>query len=111
MFRIGLGAAHQYADAAHPLGLLSARRERPSNCRAADERDEVATFHCPMPPVPPTERIAHTSVRQEIAALRDFNPAYVADGSQPERLAASKSRPQHLSNRKSPAPVRRLRFV
>src|SRR5262249_28420551 len=31
---------------------------RPSG-RAAEQRDERATFHCPMPPVLPTERIAH----------------------------------------------------
>src|SRR5262249_45476574 len=32
--------------------------ERPSG-RAAEQRDERATFHCPMPPVLLTERIAH----------------------------------------------------
>ena len=40
------------------LGRLRARRERPGR-RAADKRDELAPFHCPMPPVLPTERIAH----------------------------------------------------
>jgi hypothetical protein len=40
-------------------GLLRARRERPRGCRAAEQRDEFAPFHCPMPPVLPTERIAH----------------------------------------------------
>src|SRR5262249_34278154 len=38
--------------------LLRPRRERPCG-RAADERDEVAAFHFLMPPVLPTERIAH----------------------------------------------------
>jgi hypothetical protein len=37
--------------------LLRARRERPRDRRAADQRDEVAPFHCSMPPVLPTERI------------------------------------------------------
>jgi len=37
--------------------LLRARRERPRG-RAAEERDELAPFHCPIPPVLPTERIA-----------------------------------------------------
>jgi len=32
-------------DVPHPLGLLRTRRERP-RCRAADERDEFAPFHC-----------------------------------------------------------------
>src|SRR5262249_47896955 len=38
-------------------GPLRARRERPRR-RAAEQRYEVAPFHCPMPPVLPTERIA-----------------------------------------------------
>jgi hypothetical protein len=42
-----------------PNPLLRARRERPRGRRAADERDKVAPFHCPMPPVRPTGRIAH----------------------------------------------------
>ena len=36
-----------------------ARRERPRRRRAAEKRDELATFHYPMSPVLPTERIAH----------------------------------------------------
>src|SRR6516162_8337937 len=35
-----------------------ARRERP-RCRAAEHRDELAPFHCPIPPVLRTERIAY----------------------------------------------------
>jgi len=41
-----------------PFGLLRARRERPRR-RAAEQRYELAASHCPMPPVLPTERIAH----------------------------------------------------
>src|SRR5215831_4348663 len=40
-------------------GLLRARPERPRGERAAKHRDELAPFHCPMPPVLPTERITH----------------------------------------------------
>jgi len=36
-----------------------ALRERPRSRRAANQRDELAASHCPMPPVLPTERIAH----------------------------------------------------
>ena len=39
--------------------LLRARRERPRGRRAAEQRHELATFHYPMSPVLPTERIAH----------------------------------------------------
>jgi hypothetical protein len=33
-----------------PSSLLRPRRERPRNRRAADERDKVAPFHCPILP-------------------------------------------------------------
>src|SRR6516225_3523493 len=32
-------------EAAHPVALLRARRERPRRRRAAEERDELAAFH------------------------------------------------------------------
>jgi hypothetical protein len=48
--------------------VLRAHRERPRCCRAADERDEFAPFHCPMPPVLPTERIAHLSTAGDCCA-------------------------------------------
>src|SRR5215468_10701015 len=35
------------------------RRDRPRSRRTAEQRDELAALHCPMPPVLPTERIAH----------------------------------------------------
>jgi hypothetical protein len=38
--------------------VLRARRERPRR-RAAQQRDELAAFHCPMPPVLQIERIAN----------------------------------------------------
>jgi hypothetical protein len=42
----------------HPLVLLRAPRERP-RCRTTEQRYELAASHRPMPPVLPTERIAH----------------------------------------------------
>src|SRR5262245_41328716 len=39
--------------------LLRAPRERPCGRRAAEQRYELTPFHCRVPPVPPTERIAH----------------------------------------------------
>jgi hypothetical protein len=44
-----------------PTRLLRARHKRPSRRRAAEQRDELAPFHCPMPPVLPIKRIAHLS--------------------------------------------------
>jgi len=51
----------QEANAGDLADLLRARRERPRHCRAAEQRDELAALHCPMPPVLLTERIAHHS--------------------------------------------------
>src|SRR5262245_45842838 len=39
---IALGEDGEHADPPHAVRLLRARRERPSNRRAADERDEIA---------------------------------------------------------------------
>ena len=57
--------------------LLRLHRQRPRERRAAEHRDEIAPFHCPVSPVPPNEK---NSI-QGIAALRDFEPVYVAYGS------------------------------
>src|SRR5215469_15266195 len=43
--RIVLGERHEHADAPHSLALLRARRERPRDRPAAEERDELATLH------------------------------------------------------------------
>jgi hypothetical protein len=43
----------------HRHRLLRARRERPRARRTAEQRDEFAPFHSLMPPMLPTERIAH----------------------------------------------------
>jgi hypothetical protein len=38
---------------------MSPRRKRPCRRTAAQQRDKVAPFHCPMSPVLPTDRIPH----------------------------------------------------
>src|SRR5258708_6399204 len=43
--RIVCGEWHKHADAPHALGLLRARRQRPPDRRAAEQRDEVAAPH------------------------------------------------------------------
>src|SRR5262249_42350946 len=77
---------HKHADAPSTLRLLRARRERPCRRRAAEQRDELAAFHCPMPPALSIESVAPPQLRQETAALRHFGPVYVADGSKAEKL-------------------------
>src|SRR5262245_37078173 len=49
----------QVPDARQLRWLLRARRQRPRHCGPAEERDELAAFHCPVPPVLRTEGIAH----------------------------------------------------
>src|SRR5262245_235003 len=60
-------AASAPSSPVHAIALLRTRREWP-RCRAAEQRDERASPHCPMPPVLPTERIAHLGTA---AAERD----------------------------------------
>jgi hypothetical protein len=43
-FRIARGPSHEDADAPHPLALLRVCRERPRNRRAAQQRNELASF-------------------------------------------------------------------
>src|SRR5262245_16867438 len=58
-FRIVRRQIHQNTNATH--AILRPRPKRPRGCRAAEQRNEFAAFHCPMPPVLQTERIAHLS--------------------------------------------------
>src|SRR5262249_5026704 len=77
-FRIVLGEARQHADPPHPLGLLRARRQRPRNRRAAEQRYELATLHVehgglpPLsaisPPTDPCARFSGTSACHRTAA-------------------------------------------
>src|SRR5262245_59148706 len=60
--------------------LLRARRERPRGRCAAEQRDERAPVHCPVPPMLPTKRMAHLSTVAETTALRDFNSPYPVSG-------------------------------
>jgi hypothetical protein len=68
----------QHADPPHLRRLLRARRERPRGRRAAEMRDELAAFHCTMPPVLLTERIAHlgtaAGVMSAVSAMSAARP-------------------------------------
>ena len=50
MLRVTGDKTHQHADPPHLLGLR-VRRKRPRRRPAAEQRDELAPFHCPVPPV------------------------------------------------------------
>jgi hypothetical protein len=45
-FGTALRGPQQHADPPHALALLRARRELPRRRRAAEKRDELASFHC-----------------------------------------------------------------
>src|SRR5262249_2531025 len=66
-YRIVSRQARERADAPHSLPFLRPCRERPRG-RAAEQRDELAPFHCPVSPVLPTERIAHPSTAGDCCA-------------------------------------------
>jgi hypothetical protein len=59
-----MATGHEPAKAPKPSKLKfeqrsPARRERPRGSRTAEQGDEFATFHYPLSPLLPTERIAH----------------------------------------------------
>src|SRR5262249_48449421 len=49
-FRIIGGEIHEHADASHPLGLRACD-ERPCGCRAAEQREELASSQGLRPPL------------------------------------------------------------
>ena len=72
--------------------------------RAAEQRDELAALHCPMPPVLPTERIAHLGTvdcgihppgRYETMAV---TPPIIFS------KEAAQNRPPHLPRQQPPSP-------
>jgi hypothetical protein len=79
------------------------RRIRSALCdRAADQSDEVAPFHCRC--LRASDRKDSTpQLRQETAALRDFDPAYVAAGSiASESQAVPNDGPRPVSSKPGP---------
>ena len=78
--------------------LLRARPERPHCRRPAEQRDELAAFHCPMPPVLPAERVAHLSYGRRllrcgisIQPMSQLGPNCEELGHRSARLARQKS--------------------
>jgi hypothetical protein len=86
-----LRAASGHAAAASPMSVMNSRR-----------------FTAPLPPVLPTKTIAHL-VRQETAALRDFNPANDRCGSKLGRAGDVHDRSSPESGRPSAILLCRIR--
>src|SRR6516165_12039596 len=62
--RIALGKAHQHADPPHPVGLLRARREWPSQRRAAERYQQL----------PPSDGDCHAPLPREVRRGNDTTP-------------------------------------
>ena len=88
---IAFGNRHQHANTANSLRLLRTRGERPRS-RTAEQRDERAPVHCPVPPVLPTERIAHLGTAGDCCAA-GFRPNYIGLGSSTTKAEYLNSRP------------------
>src|SRR4030095_6311537 len=60
---------HEHADAPHPLALLRARRQRPRDRRAAEQRDELAPLHS-ITSSARASSVGGTSMPRALAVLR-----------------------------------------
>src|SRR5262249_3965807 len=101
-FRIVRRQRREHANTPDATGLLRARRQQPRGRRAAKQRDELPPFHWSLRPVLATGTVAHTSMRQETAVLRNFNPAYNRCGSSTTEAVEATRRCNSASPRKSP---------
>ena len=77
--------------------LLRPCRQRPPSYRAAEKRNELASFQLidlhPLPLARPNSITDWQASSQGLAAVRDFDPAYDRFGSKCEELALSISCP------------------
>src|SRR5262249_23172846 len=78
-FWIILRIVHQHCDPAHPVGLLRARRERPSR-RAAEQCDELAPLQLCGHSITSSARarsVGGTSMPSALAVLRLITNSYL----------------------------------
>src|SRR5262249_49858115 len=73
---LGRWCSPQEADAPHALRLLGARRERPRNRRAAEQRDELATLHS-ITSSARASRVGGTSMPSALAVLTLITSSYL----------------------------------
>src|SRR5262249_25667691 len=80
MLRIRTGEGYVQKANHRQRWLLCARREWPGGCRATNEGDEFAALHCGVSRAL-NQQNSTPQLRQESAALQQFGPICVADGS------------------------------
>src|SRR5262249_41728227 len=102
-FQIGRSRAHEHVDAPHPLAVLRARRQRPRR-RTAEQRYELAASHCPMPPVLPTERIAHLGTADCCIHPPGRNEMIAITPPKIFSKEVAQNRPPHLPRQQTPSP-------
>src|SRR5262249_11805469 len=68
--RIARAVGHQHADTPHSLGLLPARRERPSGSGAAEQRDELAASHHSMTSSASVSKLSEIVRRSALVVFR-----------------------------------------
>src|SRR5262249_28129851 len=90
-------------DTQHLRLLLRPRLERQADARATEQHYELAASHCPMPPVLPSERIAHLGTvdccihppgRNEMIAI---TPPIISS------KEVAQNRPPHLPRQQPPS--------
>src|SRR6516162_4506585 len=84
--------------------LLRLRRKRPCRRRAADQRDELPALHCPMPPVLPTERIAHLGTADCCIHPPGRNEMIAITPPKIFSKEVAQNRPPHLPRQQPPSP-------
>jgi hypothetical protein len=73
-FLVCFRICHQHADGPHTVGLLRACRQWPRR-RTAEQRDEVASFHCPTAKI--KLRMAFALSRPATSVICPFYPQYL----------------------------------
>src|SRR5262249_13616555 len=79
IFRIVRACGQEYADAPHPFRLLRARRERPSGCRAAEQRDELAATDHSITSSARADSIGGTTMPSAFALVRLMTNSNLVD--------------------------------
>src|SRR5262249_23341631 len=107
IFPIILGKCHQDSDPPHSLALLRPRRERPRGRRAAEQRDELATFHS-ITSLASASSVGGTSRPSAFALLRLMTSSNfvgcstgISAGLSPFRILSTSSAARRYSCRRS----------
>src|SRR6516225_9475560 len=94
----------QESDGWQLRSLLRSRSDRPRDRRAAEQRYQIAASHCPMPPVLPTERIAHLGTADCCIHPPGRNEMIAITPPKIFSKEVAQNRPPHLPRQQPPSP-------